>query len=59
MQQEEDKIAAVTVQEDENGDFDATATTESGSVGRGYSYEGAIDPATPQDAVSDAVEDAK
>jgi len=52
-------IVSTTVETNEDGSKEATATTADGSTGKGSSSDGILSDANAGDAVSEAVEDAK
>jgi hypothetical protein len=56
---DKDKVASTTVDRDDEGNIEATATTKGGSTGSGSSSPGLINDASPQAAVDEAVENAK
>ena len=58
-QEDGDKVASTTVTENEDGSFESTATTEEGSTGSGSSSDGILSEGTAEEAVSEAVENAK
>lgn len=57
--QEEDKVASTTVEKNEDGSYTASATTEGGSTGVGHSSDGVLTEGSAQEAVNDAVQEAK
>lgn len=59
QEEQEDKVASTTVEKNEDGSYTATATTESGSTGEGYSSDGIVEEGSASKAVNDAVEQAK
>jgi hypothetical protein len=59
MGDDDKEIASTTVTKDDDGTIDATATTKDGSTGSGHSSEGLVSSANPEEAVKEAVEDAK
>jgi hypothetical protein len=59
MADEGKDVTSTTVETNEDGSKEATATTADGSTGTGSSSDGLISDADAGEAVSDAVEDAK
>ena len=56
---DKDEVASTTVDRDDEGNIEATATTKGGSTGSGSSSPGIINDASPQAAIDEAVENAK
>lgn len=57
--QDEKEIADTNIEKNDDGSYEATATTKDGDTGSGSSSDGIISDASAEEAVSDAVEDAK
>jgi len=58
-QEDQDNVAAVNVETDEEGNKQATATTEGGEVGSGSSTDGLLSDASDAEATKEAVDDAQ
>lgn len=56
---DKDEVASTTVTKDSDGNVEATATTKDGSTGSGSSSSGILEEGNAEDAVTDAVDDAK
>jgi hypothetical protein len=59
MGDDDKEVASTTVSKNEDGSYEATATTKDGSTGSGSSSDGIISDASAEEAVSNAVNDAK
>jgi hypothetical protein len=59
MGDDDKEIASTTVTKNEDGSIEATATTKDGSTGSGSSEGGLLSSADPEEAVKEAVKDAK
>ena len=59
MGEDDKEIASTTVTKNDDGSVEATATTRDGSTGSGSSHDGLLSSADPEEAVKQAVKDAK
>ena len=59
MAEGDHEIASTTVTENDDGSYEATATTTDGATGSGSSSDGLLSDASAEEAVSEAATDAQ